>query len=206
MRLPMAVSLLMLICSTLESKPINPDKDVYQFIWGGPPPGSMTFFGRMEKREMPAQTPEERREQVENAQYAADLQRGSNLIYIGIWCAVICIVLHLATSSQHMIAGKLAKVFEWGIVGGVLMVVAGTWYKKAIEMHSGIAIAGVVIAGIVLSRKKVRSWSVSHWFTKKKAELVGSVSQIQDNEQPCSVECSGDTGKDGPVSDTVQTK
>jgi len=159
----------------------------------------------MEERELPKQDPAERKAQIEEAQYATDLKRGSNLIYLGIWGAVICIVLHLATSSQHMIAGKFSKVFEWGLVGAVLMVVAGTWYKKAIEMQSGIAIAGVVVAGIVLSRERVRKWSVSHLFTKKKVLPAVSVTQIRDDGSVCSPECSGGTCEDCPETDTHRT-
>lgn len=151
-----------------ELKPLNPKEPVYQFVWGSPPPLNMTFFGKMEQRRLEAN-----KKQIENAQYARDLERGSDLIYYGVWCAVICIVAHFATSSQHMVAGKLAKVFEWGIVGGGLMIIAGAWYKKAIEFESTIAIVGIIVAGLILSHEKVRAWSLSHLF-KKTTDTIGT--------------------------------
>jgi hypothetical protein len=154
--------------------------------WGVMPPGKMWVGGSWSEREQKST-----REQIEVAQYASDLQRGSNLIYFGILCSIACVVLHLATSSQHAIAGKLAKVFEWGIVGGVCMIIAGAILKKAIEYETGIAIAGILGAGIVLSRESVRGWSVSHvfkwlkvWPSESEPRIPESVS-IDDVEFVC---------------------
>ena len=171
-----------------ELKPVDPHKPVYQMNWGTMPPGNMWFGGSWSQRKMKST-----KEQIENAQYAADLQRGSNLIYFGIWTAVVSIVLLLATSSYHAVAGKFAKLFEWSIVAGGLMVIAGTWYKKAIEYDTAMALGGIAVAAVILSREKVRRWSVSHLFRTSKGEPEAQDPQIQESVMPDPSESAGDT-------------
>lgn len=175
-------------CAANSAPPVDQDETVYQMDWGVMPPGNMWFGGKWSERKLSVT-----KEDIDRAQYAADLERGSNMIYYGILACVICIVLHGLTSSQHIIAGKFAKVFEWGIVLGLCLIVAGAWLKKAIEYETGIAIAGVVIGGLFLSRKKVREWSLSHLFKGRTVLPAVSEPQTQDNVSLDERECSHDT-------------
>ena len=169
-----------------ENKPVDPAKPVYQIDWGTMPPGNMWFGGSWSERKM-----ESTKKQVEIAQYAADLKTGSKMILYGIVIAIACIILHFSTSSSHIIAGQIAKFFEWGIVAGGLLIVGGCWYKKAIELQSGIAMAGIILAGLVLAQENIRSWSISHLFkwrpkrpAKREPRSQDSVS-IEDCEFVC---------------------
>lgn len=194
-------SLYLLTLITYASKPVEPEKPVYQMDWGVMPPGDMWFGGAWSERTIKVD-----KEQIENNQYAQDLERGSNLIYIGIWVAVISIVLHFSTSSSHIVAGKFARVFEWGIVGGGFLVIAGSWFKKAMELQGSIALGGIILAGLILSQKNVRGWSVSHLFSKLKKQTEPPALQTQDNGYSYTQECSSCTCKADPSTDTHQTK
>jgi len=192
------VAVVVLCLSTLsmaasELKPVDPSRDVYQMNWGTMPPGNMWFGGSWSKRQMKST-----RDQIENAQYAADLERGSNLIYFGIWTAVVSIVLLLATSSYHAVAGKFAKIFEWSIVAGGLMVVAGAWYKKAIEYDTAMAIGGIAVMAGILSCEKIKRFSISHFFKTSKAEPEGQAPQTLASAMPDPSKSGGDTHTTGP--------
>ena len=96
-----------------------------------------------------------------------ELQRGADMMWWGMWVAIGCAVAHGVIKSSYPALKPFSKFLEWGIVGGVLAIIGGMFYKNVVEYEKIIALVfAVSIGGFLLWW--FRDWSISHIIRKPK--------------------------------------
>ena len=131
---------------------IDPDKPLYQFDWGGPPPGHCTFFGGMSERQHPKPviSPEEKqlRIRLENIGQAA--QRGRKMISRGLSAIVLGVMLTFFLKQFHLQSVGLcvSGYGIWQFAAGILEIKLAENWKVA----TGAAAVGIIliIAAVML--------------------------------------------------------
>lgn len=135
----------------------DPDKPLYQWK-GWPPPGNCWIGGRCYVVEIP-QTDAD----ADRALRAREMQRGADLVFYGILVALACAVIHGCSTIK-----QLKQFSEWGIVGGLLAIVAGMIYKNVTRNEHWIGFVLVVVVGVTLLYLG-RNWSISRLLPGKRA-------------------------------------
>jgi len=97
---------------------------------------------------------------------AAEMQRGADMMWFGMWVAIGCAVVHGLIKSSYPALKPFSKILEWGIVGAVLAIVGGMLYKNIVEYEKIIILVIAVMGGGILLYRN-REWSISHLFKRK---------------------------------------
>jgi hypothetical protein len=157
---PIFILLLALTSVALGAPKADSEKPLYQFKWGGPPPGKMTFFGSMQEVTVDVDLIDTEGEK--SADMWQDLAK---------WCAYGALVLTaLWYFSSKRELGGAAGISLICSLGCTIMaeIVTNAWWMAGLI----IGVVGLLIIGYLLRNKSLRKWITSKYKQRKrKSEL-----------------------------------